>query len=550
MRTIRRIAWVFAACCVLTAGTPARAELKPHWSRRELTVRSEVIVIVKALEPLHPWSKGNSMRAIGPEKPVKFEVLEVIRGEGVKVADKILVNGLSRYILAEARWRVPKGKKAKLPEIVKGLLFLWPDKKTEKADTYQLVVTGIRYLTKQKEVLYPLQMSNPGPYSLTLAEGTNWDKMLEKIRSDLSVLDEVTVLKEIEDPVQRNKALFDWIETHKKEFCEHANIRTRNEGWCSLEEWIFEWITASCIPEDCWRAVKLYLEIKPKCWRGSPVEIPCFASREGRKLLVEVAVDENQFETDRVRALRWLIRGTFNPYSRGKLPECLVRVDRKEQKKILKKLIPLLESEKQQIRESVVQSIRDLSNPTQGSVAELETNYALRALVNAYEVERPGKMRDKLAEAVREVGGERHWEELTGNPFGLVALLEDLQVTEKKVIFTLHVSWCAVEIRECPTMTIENIGKSGEIIQKKSLPLPVTYPKKKWKEMSRRGFYQVEIPLDKLAAGKWRVSVSGTCRAIESGEEGKWSSEPKIFTVPEPQPARGKTPEQSQPGKQ
>jgi len=548
MRTMRLMMWITIVCLIMSADI-AKADMRLHLSRRELSMRAEVIVIVKAPEPLHPWSEKGIMRAKGPEKAVKFRVLEVIKGEGIKTADTISVNGLSEYTLERAYWRVSGRRKAPLPEITKGLFFLQSDKDAEEEGTYQLEATGIRYLTEKNEVLYPLQKCNPGPWALTLAQDTKWDEVVEKIRFDLSVLEDVTALKRIEDPVQRNKALFDWIESNKKKLCEYAKVKTHDMSWSTLEEWVFEWIMESCIPEDCWRALKLYTEIVPKSFRGPTVELPCFASSEGRKLLVAIAIDERMPDSDRICALRWLRCGTFEPYSRKKLPEHLVMVTVDEQKEILEKLIPLLESENSQIREAVVESVRDLSNPTQGSMPEFDVKYALPSLVDAYDAEKPGKIRNKMAVAVRAVGGDKYWNELTGNPFGLVVLLDGLRVSDKNATFSLHLSFASVEIPECPTMILELIGDMGKIIEKKSMPFPLFYPKKEWKEITTRGIYGAAILFDGLAIGQWRITVKGKCKSVREKLEGEWISEAEIFIVPELKKEPDNTTKQLQPEK-
>ncbi|HEY7157382.1 MAG TPA: hypothetical protein VH575_25735 [Gemmataceae bacterium] len=349
--------------------------------------------------------------------------------------------------------------------------------------------------------------------------------------------------KKLRSSARRNRALLEWIECHRHEFgapitAEHPEKTP--QGWGDLETQIFQWVLDSREPMDCWAAVKLYAELN----HGAvpPLHVPAFGSRAGRALLLRVATANDALEGDRLRALTLLGHSlTLWAAPLPRLPQVQF-LDAKEQVEILDRLIPLLTSPSAPLRAAAARTIRRASQPDVLADEHPRSQRALPALVKAFRLEFPGEPRDEIAEAICVLGGAKHWQELTGNPPGMMVLQRDLGRRKDRVHFWLNLRPCGQVIYEQPTLLLERINPLLPVaLETKRLPLPVVNLPKPWGEGWDGGsVLLVEFSVKDLKPGSWRVRVQGT--AGKDKDKRKWTAEPKTFVIEAPRKDNKKRP--------
>ena len=531
-RAPRRRAAASALAALLIAAVACLAEDLPTLSLRELVIQAASVVVA---EPLDPLDAAAPARRGAADRTVRFRVLAVLKGTELRAKDVVAVRGLSLHRFARPAWAQPQGGKGKPPEVVKALLFLRPRTRDEKGRERRLVISGLRCLTKGGEVLRPEQFSNPGPYFMAPVKDATWADVLARVRADETAIGAVTALKAIGEPRKRNEAILQWIAAHRDEFGGGFFARAKQKGWGSLESGVFEWIMASCIPEDCWRATTLYIELHPGA-ATAPTQKPSFGSPEGRKLLLSIVRDAERPLAHRVSALSYL--GGFRtlwPHGGRNLPH-VRRLDAPEQTALLDALIPLLRAREPKLREPAVAAVRRASNAGGVGPDALKTARALPALVAAYKAEAPSRLRDRLALAIRRIGGPAHWQTLTGNPAGILVHLYGFDEHKGNISFFLDIEETYEFVYECPTLVLERLDGRGKAAERKTMPLPVAYLPQPWSKGwdVHRSNIQVRFPWAGLARGTWRVTVQGTTGKDRAK---RWTSEPRAFTVP---PARPK----------
>jgi hypothetical protein len=505
-----------------------RAETLPTFSLRELVIRGDLVVVARPLDPPYVPEGATAEQA---EKPVRFEVLDVLKGSAAKAGDTILVGNMALYRLGKPWLSRDERAREATAEIEKGLLSICVHDKDGETE-YSLLVSGARYLTTSKQVLYPVQFMNPGGYCLVPEKDADWASLLQTVREDAAVVEHVMALRRIEDASERNRALMQWIREHRDDAGGGMFLGSKDTGWGSLQVDVLGWIMDSCIPIDCWDAIKLAVDIYPGARSVPDSNAPSFGSRAGRQLLLNIAMDERAPLDDRVIAFGHLgSRSTLWPHGRTDVPQ-LARLDRKEQSDLIEEMIPLLSVEEPRTRAAVVRIIYAASHPADGALKEFETKQALPDLVSAYEAEPPGTTRDLLARAVREIGGADYWRELTGNPRGILVLLDGLDLHDGEVSFWLDME-CAFEtVYERPQLVLERLDDEGGVAERKEMPLPATYMPKPWSEGwdgAHAGNIEVRFSCAELTPGAWRVTVKGT--AGQGDDRVSWVSEPKTFVV-------------------
>lgn len=505
---MRRLLQGLSLFGVLIPAAPVRAEILPEFSVRELVIRADSIVLA---EPLDPASIQ------------RFKVVQQLKGTGLKKGDDFHLVDLApldpRLPPSDVQ---PAGRiRGKAPpelcRVSQALLFLGPRKGNTDRPQFTPVFSGLRLLTTEGKLLVPRQPINPGGYVLTLEPDCDWTALLRQTRADVAAVERVLSLKYLSEPHRRNRRLLEWVEQHRHEFgSEHPD-----QGWGSLETDVFDWIQASGITEDCWSAVRLYAELN----HGTvpPVKGPAFGSREGREFLLRIVVNEKALTGDRTRALQVL--GDRVLPGPGMTP-----LSDEEVASLLDKILPLPGEQDEPFRAAAARASERLAGE---AGRDADKKRALEALVQAYQAEKPGSVRDQLAEAVCRLGGPERWQQLTGNPAGVLVLVRDLARGEKKVSFWLGMPAGQMTVTERPTLVLERLNKEGMPMEKKALPLPATYLPRPWNEGWDGGSYlPVEFPIEKFTAGTWRVGVEGTGKKDQ--EALKWAAEPKTFVVEAP----------------
>jgi hypothetical protein len=349
----------------------------------------------------------------------------------------------------------------------------------------------------------------------------------------------VLFLKGLARTGPRNRGLLDWVERHRSEFSNGAPSAApvQPAGWYTLETDVFRWVLESGVAEDCWAAVKLHAELnggEPPPLRTFP-----FSNPAGRALLLRVALDGKALAGDRVRALTLVgdANTLWPPPSGG--PSRVQPLEGKEQVDLLDRLTPLLKEKEASLRAATARTLHSLSAAGAPPPDELRTKRALPALVAAYRAEAPGPARDELADAVCAIGGPAHWQELTGNPPGLLVCVRDLglRARDRQAYFWLSMRPGGRAVHEPPTLILERLDKDGKVVEKQQRPLPAVSLPTPWDGST---YLLVQFSVEKFKPGTWRVSVHGT--AAKGADKVKWAAEPKTFVLAEPKkepPRRG-----------
>jgi hypothetical protein len=505
---MRRFVRGIALLCALPPLAFVRAEELPTLSVRELVIRADAIVLAEPLDP------ANIQR---------FKVVELLKGNGLQKGDDFdLVDLAPHDPRLPASDVQPAGRirgkgQPELCRVSQALLFLRPRKGNADKPQFTPVLSGRRFLTTEGKLLVPRQPMNPGGYVLTLEPDCDWTALLRQTRADVAAVERVLSLQKLSDPHRRNRRLLEWVEQHRHEF----GSERPDQGWGDLETDVFDWILASGIAEDCWSAVRLYAELN----HGAvpPVKGPAFGSRDGREFLLRIVVNEKALTGERTRAL-YLLADRMVPGA-GMMP-----LTGEEVASLLDRILPLLAEKDESFRAAAARASQRLAEEVG---RDTDKKRALEALVQAYQAEKPGSVRDQLAEAVCRLGGPERWQQLTGNPAGVLVLVRDLARGEKKVTFWLGMPAGQMTVTERPTLVLERLNKEGMPMEKKALPLPTTYLPRPWNEGWDGGSYlPVEFPIEKFNAGTWRVGVEGTGKKDQ--EALKWTAEPKTFVVEAP----------------
>ena len=513
---MRRVAAIPALLPFLILPAHVEAKPLPTLSVRELTLHAETVLLAEPIE--------------NPSAPTRFKVLEVLRGNGLKPGDMVVIDPGPHNLQDAGPTLLPLDKR-KPPTVEQALLFLGPNRGTRAQPRFEPVASGLRFWTRDRSLLVPVQIVDPGPYFMEERRDVDWAELVRQARADASTVADLLARKKLRPVGRRNRALLEWIEGHRHEFgaptkAEHPEKTA--QGWDHLETDVFQWVLDTCEPADCWSAVKLHAELN-----GGAIPAlrePVFGTRDGRALLLRVAAGDDALEGDRLRALALL----SHPFTLWAGPlQRLPRVqflDAKEQTDLIDRLTPLLASKSAPLRAAAARTLRCASHPEVIADEHPKSQRALPALVKAFRLEYPGEPRDEIAEAICVLDAKR-WRELSGNPPGMVVLLRDLERRDKQVHFWLNLRPCGQVIYEQPTLVLERINQSQAAMETKQMPLPVANLPRPWSEgWDGRSILLVEFSVQDFKDGSWRVSVRGTAGKDKS----KWASEPKTFVIDPP----------------
>jgi len=511
---------------LLEAAAPA--EDLPTCPIRSLVIQSATTVLAEPAEPAK--LEGNEQT---------FKVIEVLKGPAIKAGTTIVVRRMDLYQVGRPAWRQGQPE-AKPPRIVRAILFLTrPEGADAKPGVFDLLLSGMRCLDAEKNVLRPEQLMNPGGLYLIPEKGADWDKLIARVRSDLPKVAEALALKEIPDLAERNQAIFAWIEKHRGEFTGRLFTPVAGEtgdkpGWAELEWEPFNWIMETCRADDGWRALKLAREIAGQSGPGPSTNTPTFASPAGRKLLLGVILDPKQPVADRKMALYRLRGSCWARWQQQQHPN-LADITPDEQAGIIREISPLLKDPDREIRGLAAKALADASSPCDGNMRDRDTDAALPVLIEAYAKEPPGNERNEMAQIVLRLGKEDVWQRISGNPDGLLVVLHSFNRNtnygRETIAFQANSLGLGTKtITEQPTLVMERLGDDNEAKERRSMPLPVSYPKDIWKQgwSNHQGVISVEVPAASLAEGQWRFSVEGV---VGKEDVRKWHSEPAILEL-------------------
>jgi len=473
-------------------------------SLRELAWHADTVVVAVPLDP---------------KKTLGFKVQRVIKGRPV-LGQEIQVEGVSFFFPTQGELQPAR--------VLEYCLFLTADPEGPSGQKFRLVPTGLAGLGKDGSLYRPLEGVLPGESQLVQrGKAKDWDALLGQVQSDVEELQRLERARALPLSRGRNQALLDWIVAHRRDFQQSQTLDRdpsnmtggsfNDRSWGILERLPFRWVLQSGILPDCWQAIELYAEISSGAVLGLKEMV--FNSQEGRAFLVRMASEEHQLDGSRQRALRLLATAHT---LRGKSA-----LDSVEQTELLERLRPLLQARSAGLRSQAAKTILEVSRPL-GEKGEFSRKL-LPELIAAYKAEPAGVARDALAEAVCNVGGEKEWQGLTGQPMGLAAAIQTPRARQDQVLFWVVLRGREVRVTEVPTLLLERLDPAGKVLEKKSEPLPTTLPQPGGWAGGWDGSVPllVEFVVQPLELGNWRMRVEG----VSGKERHRWQSEPRLFKV-------------------
>ena len=520
---------------VFAAANAVHAEILPTFTLRELIIRADHIVVAEPVDS-----------AVLTGKDLKFVVRDVLRSGRVKTGDSIAIRDMDYY-----KFDPPFGRPAKpnedaetRPRCKQALLFLSDpqSRRNEPADpsSFVLTISGVRYLTDKGKVLSPRQQMNPGPYFFVEQSGDDWAKLLDRTRLDCEAIAAVRGLREIADPAERNRTLFDWIEKHGPEFTGtyFNGVDDPYGGWGSLENDVFVWILDSCRLDDALEAIKMSRSINKRPWFQWPSgNTPTFASIEGRKLLLRIAADPQEPIEDRQAAL-YRLGDSLWPKGQFDKPLGLSCVTAEENADLIDAVLQLTKVDDGQLRRFAVHVLRlAVSLPVgakrRGGGTPTKQN-VIDAITEVYQRHPPGYARTEIAQTLIEIGGEDVWKQVSGNRGKILVNLQNCQVRRfqggaKLSLSVFKDSRQAIQelyTAERPTLLLERLSdeKPPRVLEQKSIELSELTD-------DGNGFggpKSVNVLAGDLAEGTWRLTVMG--KAGDRGQYG-WRSEPALIEL-------------------
>ncbi len=503
---------------------------------RELIVQSKVVVLAA---PIGPMSAG------------RFKVNRVLLGTALKERDEFKAEELSKYDLTVPAAENSSARKA--ADVVQALLFL----NYTKTDAVHFWVTpsGLRIQTADGVYYTGSQQHTDGYTFFPYHWDIRWEDVVRSAEVGAQEIRHLRSLGEIEDPRRRNKALLDWVERHRTEFGAGRFMDKDREpscGWGSLEQDVFQWIFESRVPEDCWAAVQVHVELNRgglPCLPCGPVGMWAFSTRAGRSFLLKVASDDGLLIGPRVRALELLCeKDTVWPLRVEGAPD-VEKPDETEQAELIDRAIPLLKDASNAVRAAVADVLVAASMPGGAALESRCIQRPLPALISAYKRQPPGETRDRLADAAHYIGGRKAWEEATGNGHGVMAVFRAAAGANDDYLIGDFVTTPETNDDgssfDAPKLLLERLDEKGLVLETKELPPDKLYIAEPVGPINGIGLglggpaaggpVPVRFSIEGYAPGVWRMTAKGYAGA----DKAPWTSEPRLLRLnPPPQPGQ------------
>lgn len=507
--------------------SPATAIYYPPPPLRTQATESDVIVVAEPVDAASLQSTG------------AFRVLEVIRGPGVAVGDRLIVDRDGGRFSSEVEAKPePKADEKESTDgsayRFKKVLFLlaYPKDSIGSLEPVDRVVrrASMPFALDDRGQIRRFDQWFPGFHQTSRLD---WDQMLRDLRRDVVEIDGIHAIGRIADPAQRNRVIFEWLERHEADVKQPSNLGPKPATcWGTLDHQMFDWIMENMVVEDCWRALQLARE-----WNLSlQIPHPSFATQRGRAFLADIAIDERRPEMDRRDALAWLARTNTHwprPHDMTLLQNHLARcIDEPEQRALWTKLQPLLDHADAEWRIAALKVASAASNPDRYSpIGEL--SIAMPRLLKMFLEENDPQVRAELMQTISRIesrGARLHYQD---NPQGIAAVLIYRGAAGDKLRFEL-VSRSTIKLQELPRFVYGARSYGSSFHSDRSvvpdLEPPASIPTDGWGS----GSMFLTIPSKLLYNEQWPYDEGQVTAVGKIGKDAEpWRSETTIFRLPE-----------------
>lgn len=250
-----------------------------------------------------------------------------------------------------------------------------------------------------------------------------------------------------------------------------------------------------------------------------------FASGEGRRILLRVALDEAEPIEDRQSAVYRLAMSLYNkpPEPRSMTSE--------EYRQIKAATLALLEHSDPQLRRSTTCVAERLDAVKPELRIEPRPRETLDAVIEAYRRQPPGRGRVEMAASIIHMGGEYVWQQLSGNPDKILVDLQGARIRRDErgavlrftIFQSIHHGKGDLFTASKPVAALEKLDTHGAG-ERHVLPLFHLANA----SSGGKGPWIAEVPADLLSPGKWQLIVVGKVDAVDDYE---WCSEAAVVDL-------------------
>ncbi|MCK6692017.1 MAG: hypothetical protein L6Q97_07930, partial [Thermoanaerobaculia bacterium] len=283
------------------------------------------------------------------------------------------------------------------------------------------------------------------------------------------------------------------------------------------------WIWSNNLPQQAWEAVLLHHRLFPEDmparseWSELGGELPTpFRDVAGMRFLLEKTGDKNLDPALREAALRF-----FSGAAQGnELPDA----ERSFLFRTIEKLYPEMTPEQ---RLFAIYAASGLAFDYEGHIRVPD---ALPFFVEARRQAAPGYLRNTIAEIIARHSTAEAWQAVSGNEGRVLVTLSNFYYDSVKqtIRFGFYQAAGVEGLYEHPVLELFQTDRADREVNRREMPLPVTYPKIDWEKASLRsyGAASIEVPAGDLPRGEWHFRARGT-----AGEQRqyRWVSEPAVF---------------------
>ncbi len=268
---------------------------------------------------------------------------------------------------------------------------------------------------------------------VSFMEKISWDEMLQRVSGIEARLKPVYALREIKNPSKRNKALFQWLDDHKREFNLGCDFNA-DCGWGGFQDIVLRWIIDGNIMADTWKAGEVFQRMYPNengSLKGFLATFmdpsAAFTSEDGLHFLLEKALSNDQTIVERQRALTFMVgalsfilQDTFqdDPYFKK-----YTQGDR--QQEMLDQLMPLMYDD--DVAPYAFINIFRLSHSEIPGEADRQNLSKLPELMQLYKTQTPENTpyRGRFTDFLLASCTEEQWKSLSGNDAMIYVFIYD-----------------------------------------------------------------------------------------------------------------------------
>ena len=363
---------------------------------------------------------------------------------------------------------------------------------------YNLI--GCRLLDREK-VYRPFQPTNPGNYHFyQMKDSVSWKGIIETAKRTKKVVDHVENLIRIENPIERNERLFNWVEKNKEKL-QQTTLDPFN-GWASLSINVFERIAEANIARDTWKASELLRKFLVMS-NLSESENSFTTEEEVDFLFEQVAAVDSTYSTQK-QALVFLQRAVNICYDDNyPIPDSLTLSKQIiQQKKWRNQLIPLLQDPA--LRDNAFYIISRLSNPRDANLYHRIDLESMPEMIEMYNTISPSRFRSNLAEFISYNSEKEKWKSLSGCDHGIFMDLYQVHVdsVRQELSFGIRLRSNHIAIKTLPIVYLKNeTNQKIEKIIPEDFKLPYG--------AQFRDVRYLKLPIPFLPKGKYMMWVEG-----------------------------------------